>query len=188
VWAVVDRPFHAHTARHTEDPMHSFADNTGQSWTLHITAAAMARLRDVAAIDLLAQPADEDDDAAHAERFRRLWAALLTDPDVVTRGLVAACQPQIQERGLTDEQFAERLDAEQLRQAADCMADELTAFFLAWAPPHGRALQKTLAILRTFLDKTDALVKTRLDAIDTEAEAARISREVATQLGPPLGN
>jgi len=99
--------------------MMNFTDATGDGWTLTITVGAAKRVRDLLKVDLLQPLAGEPP----------LLTRLSTDLILLCDVLYVICQPQADERSLTDVQFAERLGGEALEQAHEAFLGGLVDFF-----------------------------------------------------------
>jgi len=115
-----------------------FKDKNGLSWDVNIVIGSVRRVRSYAQIDL-------------------------TDPVVITtlgddifdfgKVMYAICSPQIESRGLTDEQFAEVFDGDTVEAAATCVIEGLIAFT---RPAMRPALQKAVDKRKELMGLTTA--------------------------------
>jgi hypothetical protein len=147
-----------------------FSDREGREWSVSINVSTIKRVREQAETNLL----DVLEDGA------KLLAALYDDPIRLVEVLYAVCEPQIQQRELTPEQFGEGFAGDILLEAADALLDGLTDFFQR---PEQRRM------LRAFRSKVNAAVKLRseaairtVEAIDPELIHAQATSGSATAL------
>ena len=103
--------------------MQSFTDTTGHKWAVDVTVATVKRAKALLAVDLLSV-AEQDSD---------LYRRLALDPVFMCDVLYAACKPEADALGVTDEQFGERLRGEALDAATDALLRAIADFF-----PKGR--------------------------------------------------
>ena len=97
--------------------MRTFKDNAGRTWTISLTVSAVKRVRDLAKIDLL--------DLANGRVIERLSA----DPVTLCDALYAACKPQADAEGITDEAFGEAMAGDAIEHASKALVEELIQFF-----------------------------------------------------------
>jgi hypothetical protein len=114
--------------------MKQFTDDAGDVWTLKADVNALERIRDLADIDLLQLLSDQDQIAKLTGTTKDFVAALW-----------AWCQPQIETRELSPEEFGGRL-YESFDAAFEAVLEELPNFF----PPHRRTLASQL--IQKFLE------------------------------------
>jgi len=119
----------------------TFKDTEGRSWDIAATIGSLRRVKDLADVDLT-DP-------------KRL-AELGEDPFVLGSVLFAICRPQIEQRDLSEEQFAAAFDGDVVDRAADALVEELISF----SRPAKRAT------LRRVMDKKTALEKKMLEAAE----------------------
>ena len=140
--------------------MRTFKDNAGRTWTISLTVAAVKRVRDLAKLDLL--------DLANGRVFERLVA----DPVTLCDALYAACKPQADAEGVTDEQFGEAMAGDAIEHASKALVEELIQFF-----PNAReraALSRVVQTMDAAMDRARGAVERRIESgeIDRAIEAA----------------
>lgn len=140
--------------------MRTFKDNAGRTWTISLTVAAVKRVRDLAKIDLL--------DLANGRVLERLVA----DPVTLCDALYAACKPQADAEGITDEAFGEAMAGDAIEHASKALVEELIQFF-----PNAReraALSRVVRTMDAAMDRARDTVERRLDGgeIERAIEAA----------------
>ncbi len=151
--------------------MRTFKDNAGRTWTISLTVSAVRRVRDLAKIDLL--------DLANGRVIERLSA----DPVTLCDALYAACKPQADAEGITDEQFGEAMAGDAIEHASKALVEELIQFF-----PNAReraALSRVVQTMDAAMDRARTLVERRLESgeIERAIEAAMAAPEATA--GPP---
>lgn len=102
--------------------MHKFTDTAGDSWVVEINGGTVRRAERYLGIDL-GKPRAGD----------RPWLSRFDDAEEIAFKvdlIYVICMPQIRERGWTDEEFAELLAGECLREASVAVYGALTDFFL----------------------------------------------------------
>jgi hypothetical protein len=101
--------------------MHLFKDSKDATWELRITAGTVKRCAEYLGVDI-GNPTSGT-------------PSLLTrfDSDIAFMVNVLFCvlKPKLDEKGVTDEQFAELLEGDALQAAHDAFLDELLDFFLS---------------------------------------------------------
>ena len=140
--------------------MRTFKDNAGRTWTISLTVAAVKRVRDLAKIDLL--------DLANGRVFERLVA----DPVTLCDALYAACKPQADAEGITDEAFGEAMAGDAIEHASKALVEELIQFF-----PNAReraALSRVVQTMDAAMDRARTTIERRIESgeIDRAIEAA----------------
>lgn len=140
--------------------MRTFKDNAGRTWTISLTVAAVKRVRDLAKIDLL--------DLANGRVFERLVA----DPVTLCDALYAACKPQADAEGVSDEQFGEAMAGDAIEHASKALVEELIQFF-----PNAReraALSRVVQTMDAAMDRARGVVERRIESgeIDRAIELA----------------
>lgn len=148
--------------------MRTFKDNAGRTWTISLTVTAVKRVRDLAKIDLL--------DLANGRVFERLVA----DPVTLCDALYAACKPQADAEGITDEAFGEAMAGDAIEHASKALVEELIQFF-----PNAReraALSRVVRTMDAAMDRARDTVERRLDG--GEIERAIEGAMVETAAGP----
>ena len=152
--------------------MRTFKDNAGRTWTISLTVAAVKRVRDLAKLDLL--------DLANGRVFERLVA----DPITLCDALYAACKPQADAEGISDEQFGEAMAGDAIEHASKALVEELIQFF-----PNAReraALSRVVRTMDAAMDRARSDVERRLDGgeIERAIEAAMAEPNEQTAAGP----
>ena len=140
--------------------MRTFKDNAGRTWTISLTVSAVKRVRDLAKIDLL--------DLANGRVFERLVA----DPVTLCDALYAACKPQADAEGITDEAFGEAMAGDAIEHASKALVEELIQFF-----PNAReraALSRVVQTMDAAMDRARGVVERRIESgeIDRAIELA----------------
>lgn len=140
--------------------MRTFKDNAGRTWTIALTVSAVKRVRDLAKLDLL--------DLANGRVFERLVA----DPVTLCDALYAACKPQADAEGITDEQFGEAMAGDAIEHASKALVEELIQFF-----PNAReraALSRVVQTMDAAMDRARGVVERRIESgeIDRAIELA----------------
>lgn len=140
--------------------MRTFKDNAGRTWTISLTVAAVKRVRDLAKLDLL--------DLANGRVFERLVA----DPITLCDALYAACKPQADAEGISDEQFGEAMAGDAIEHASKALVEELIQFF-----PNAReraALSRVVQTMDAAMDRARGVVERRIESgeIDRAIESA----------------
>jgi len=142
--------------------MRTFIDNSGHSWTISLTVAAIKRVRDLAKVDLL--------DLADGRIFEKLVADPITLCDV----LYAVCKPQAEVSQVSDTEFGEAMAGDAIEQASKALIEELIQFF-----PNAReraALSRVIRTMDAAMDRARTLVEQRLENGEVErAMSAAIS-------------
>lgn len=140
--------------------MQQFTDCEGRSWTVEINVAALKRVRDLAGVDLLGIL-----DGTLIER-------LIRDPVLLCDALYAACKPEADERGITDEQFGRAMAGDAIEAATSALLEETVSF--CPSPRDRAALGRVLAATRTAMDRARDFVEERLDsgALETAIDEA----------------
>ena len=145
--------------------MRTFKDNAGRTWTISLTVTAVKRVRDLAKIDLL--------DLANGRVFERLVA----DPVTLCDALYAACKPQADAEGITDEAFGEAMAGDAIEHASKALVEELIQFF-----PNAReraALSRVVQTMDAAMDRARTLVERRI-------ESGEIERAIANAMDPAM--
>jgi hypothetical protein len=152
--------------------MRTFKDNAGRTWTISLTVAAVKRVRDLARLDLL--------DLANGRVIERLVA----DPVALCDALYAACKPQADAEGVTDEQFGEAMAGDAIEHASKALVEELVQFF-----PNAReraALSRVVRTMDAAMDRARTLVERRIESgeIERAIEQAMADTTGAPTAGP----
>lgn len=143
--------------------MKSFRDNAGRAWVLAIHVLAVKRVRGMLGIDLYSLIDD---------RFQGL-GKLLADPVQFVDVLYVLCKDEADRLGVTDEDFGRAMAGDAIELASTAFLEELTDFF---PDPRVRAgIRKVIEASKRVRDSLMSRLENRLDAIDPEAEANRLS-------------
>jgi hypothetical protein len=134
--------------------MKQFTDNAGRSWTVEINVAALKRVKGLTGVDLL-----EVLDGTLIER-------LIRDPVLLCDVLYAACKPEADRVGVSDEEFGRAMAGDAIALATEALLDEIVSF--CPSPRDRAALGRVLAATRTAMDKARDLVEARLDGGELE--------------------
>src|SRR4051794_31410862 len=103
----------------TGDPMHAFEDNRGRTWGLTLDSHALARVRELAGVDL-AGPARDGDTGP--------LGAILKDPPLLVDVLFVLCC-QAGDRDVSPEDFGRAMRGEPLMQAAVALLEEAACLY-----------------------------------------------------------
>jgi len=134
--------------------MKQFTDNAGRQWTVEINVAALKRVKSLAGVDLL-----EVLDGTLIER-------LIRDPVLLCDVLYAACKPEADRLGVSDEEFGRAMAGDSIALATEALLDEIVSF--CPSPRDRAALGRVLAATRTAMEKARDLVEARLDGGELE--------------------
>lgn len=95
----------------------AWRDNGGQTWSLTITVNTIKRVKQLVGVNLL-------------EVFDgKLLGQLAEDPVLLVNTLYAVCQPQAEQREVSEEAFGESLVGDAIEQAAEALVQGLIDFF-----------------------------------------------------------
>ena len=144
--------------------MRTFTDNAGRTWTIALTVAAVKRVRDLAKLDLL--------NLANGRVFERLVA----DPVTLCDALYAACKPQADAEGISDEAFGEAMAGDAIEHASKALIEELIQFF-----PNARERAALSRVVRTM----DAAMDRARSDVERKLESGEIERTIEEALEPP---
>lgn len=136
--------------------MKRFTDNAGRAWDIEINVAALKRVKGLTGVDLL------------GVLDGTLIEQLIRDPVLLCDVIFAACKPEADRQGITDEEFGRAMAGDAIEHAAAALLDEIVSF--CPSPRDRAALGRVLAATRTAMDRARDLVETRLD--DGELEKA----------------
>jgi hypothetical protein len=134
--------------------MKSFTDNAGRSWSVEVNVAALKRVKGLTGVDLL-----EVLDGTLIDRLTR-------DPVLLCDVLYAACKPDADQHGVTDEEFGRAMAGDAIEHATGALLDEIVSF--CPSPRDRAALGRVLAATRTAMDKARDLIEQRLDSGELE--------------------
>ena len=151
--------------------MRTFQDTEGRQWTLAVTHASIKRVRAMTGVDL----AELSVDSAKKPEDQ-LFARLVGDPMLLVDVVFALCQPQAEQRGVSDAQFGEAMAGDVIDQATRALLGDLVDFIPS---PRERArAAKLLAATNGMIDRANDLMDATLDA-----ELATIESEVLRTIG-----
>ena len=137
--------------------MREFRDDQGRPWHVSLTVSSAARVKDLVRVVLPPKSADEPApteavpfDIIDAGEIARTFQVLRSNFSALGETLAALLLPQINQKGLTKEQFLDGLKGESLEQGGLAVEDELVSFF----PPRLRGVVTALAARMTELAET----------------------------------
>ena len=137
--------------------MREFKDNEGRPWHVSLTVSSAARVKDLVRVVLPPKSADEPAptepvafDIIDAGEIARTFQVLRSNFSALGETLAALLLPQIEQKGLTKEQFLDGLKGESLEQGGLAVEEELVSFF----PPRLRGVVTALAARMTELAET----------------------------------
>ena len=137
--------------------MQSFKDSKGNIWTVEINVGAIKRVRAICDINLLDVITVDKDGRPDANLLDRLS----DDPVLLVDTLYAVCQPEIEKKGLTDEEFGMSFDGDALVAAAHALLDGIVDFF---PEAKRRMFRKVLTASRRFEEATNRYLAETLDS------------------------
>lgn len=141
--------------------MKTFTDSKCRDWTVDVNVTAVKRVRDRLSIDLL--------DLSSGQLFEKLVA----DPIALVDVLYVLCEPQANERQVTDVQFGEAMAGDAIEAATTALLESLIEFF----PKAKRAvLEKAVQKLRTVEAMAAQVASQRLDSPEIDAQIERLIR------------
>ena len=137
--------------------MREFKDNEGRPWHVSLTVSSASRVKDLVRVVLPPKSADEPApteavpfDLIDAGEIARTFQVLRSNFSALGETLAALLLPQIEQKGLTKEQFLDGLKGESLEQGGLAVEEELISFF----PPRLRGVVTALAARMTELAET----------------------------------
>ena len=146
--------------------MKSFTDRQGRPWTLEINYTSLRRIKAATEIDLTRLVDPQSD----------VMGRLTSDPFLLFDCLIALLQPQLDEKGLTADQFGESLDEEAAERASIALIEATIDFF----PERRRMLLK-----RAFAKVTTAAERRQTASLDQAlraVESPEFERVIETAL------
>lgn len=150
--------------------MKSFTDNAGRDWTVEVNVSALKRIKGLTGTDLL-----EAIDGPLVER-------LIRDPVLLCDVVYAACKPQADERGVSDEDFGRAMAGDAIDRATAALLEELVAFCPS---PRDRAnLGRVLTATRVVMDKARDVVERRIDELIEGGALERAMLEAVPETTP----
>ena len=149
--------------------MKTFTDNAGRDWVIEINVASLKRVKGITGTDLIALAVSMDTSVAEK---------LASDPILLCDVLYAACKPQADERGVSDEEFGRAMAGDAIESATVALLEGIVGF--CPSPRDRAALGRVLTAMRDARDKARDLVDTNLDRmIGVGGEDGEIDRIVA---------
>jgi hypothetical protein len=148
--------------------MRSFKDTNGATWPVGVNVATVKRVIDLADVNLLTVVDNQ------CELLTRLY----DDPLTLASVLYAVCKPTIDERGVSEEKFAEALFGDCILDAAEALVAELVDFFPD--PRRRQALTQILQKMKAVGNRLMDHVATEIEGLDTEALAKKCIDSVSS--------
>ncbi len=134
--------------------MRTFTDNAGRTWTVAINVDAIKRVRDLLNVDLL-----EILDGKLIERLYR-------DPVLLCDVVYAACKPEADAKGVTDEDFGRAMAGDAIEHATKALLEELVGFSPS---PRDRAnLQRILETTWNVMDRARDMIEAKLATVNAD--------------------
>ncbi|HOM18065.1 MAG TPA: hypothetical protein PLQ00_12100 [Thermoguttaceae bacterium] len=147
--------------------MKEFIDSTGKKWVLSLTIDAVKRCRDLLNLNLL-EPEKGDPP---------LLTQIGTDEILFCDLLYCLCKPQLDQAGISDEQFGQSLGGDAIRSASNAFYEEMIDFF----QKRGRSDRaKAVAKQMQVIDLTVQTIEQTLDAVNLETEVVKALGSVST--------
>jgi len=128
--------------------MKTFVDNAGRTWTVAVNVDAIKRVRTLCAVNLL-EIVEGD-----------LLGRLANDPILLCDVLYAVCKPELDAKGVSDEDFGRAMGGDVIEAATAAFLEEMVGFFPS---PKRAVLAKALGKLRVLEERALRAVETRLD-------------------------
>jgi hypothetical protein len=135
--------------------MHTFTDTAGRAWSIVINVDALKRVKALLGVNLL----DVADDKGV------LLGRLTTDPVLLCDVIYAACKPEADAKGVTDEEFGRSMAGDAIEQATGALLEEIVAFFPF---PKRKVMGKALEKLRALEARVVEIAEKRLDSPELE--------------------
>lgn len=130
--------------------MKTFTDNAGRTWTLTINVDAIKRVRGLLDVDLL--------EVVEGNLIERL----IRDPVLLCDVVYAVCKPEVDTRGVSDEEFGRAMAGDAIEHATRSLLEELVSFSPS---PRDRAnLQRVLEMTWKAMDRVRDVVEARLES------------------------
>ncbi|NLX59571.1 MAG: hypothetical protein GXY74_10840 [Phycisphaerae bacterium] len=128
--------------------MRTFVDNAGRTWTVAVNVDAIKRVRTLCNVNLL-EIVEGD-----------LLGRLANDPILLCDVLYAVCKPELDAKGVSDEDFGRAMGGDVIEAATAAFLEEMVGFFPS---PKRAVLAKALGKLRVLEERALRAVETRLD-------------------------
>ncbi len=143
--------------------MPAFSDDNGDQWQVKVTIGAVDRCRDIAGIDLLTVVGGDG------------FGEFIADPVRAAKAVYAVVRPEATRRGLSEEQFLERLSGDAMDAARNALLDGIVDFFPS--PAERRARRNLLAEIRRVIAK-------EMETLEAETSPERIQTLLASASEP----
>jgi hypothetical protein len=143
--------------------MPAFSDDNGDQWQVKVTIGAVDRCRDIAGIDLLTVVGGDG------------FGEFIADPVRAAKAVYAVVRPEAIRRGLSEEQFLERLSGDAMDAARNALLDGIVDFFPS--PAERRARRNLLAEIRRVIAK-------EMETLEAETSPERIQTLLASASEP----
>ncbi len=139
--------------------MRTFTDNAGRTWTVAINVDAIKRVRDLLNVDLL-----EILDGKLIEKLYR-------DPVLLCDVVYAACKPEADAKGVSDEDFGRAMAGDAIEHATKALLEELVGFSPS---PRDRAnLRRILETTWNVMDRARDVIEAKLATVNADELVAQ---------------
>lgn len=147
--------------------MKEFIDSTGKKWVLSLTIDAVKRCRDLLNLNLLELEKGDPP----------LLTQIGTDEILFCDLLYCLCKPQLDQAGISNEQFGQSLGGDAIRSASNAFYEEMIDFF----QKRGRSDRaKAVAKQMQVIDLAVQTIEQTLDAVNLETEVVKALGSVST--------
>lgn len=130
--------------------MQTFRDNAGRTWTVSVDVAAIKRVRALAGFDLLSVI-----DGKGIDR-------LVLDPVLLCDVLCAACRPEAERLGVSDEDFGRAMAGDAIEHATRALMEELVSF--CPNPRDRKNLRRVVSAMWTTMERARDVVESRIES------------------------
>lgn len=149
--------------------MASFKDRQDRSWSIDFTLGSLARVKSETGVDLL---------TLHVPDSPAL-AMLRDDPVMLLQVLCVQLRPQFQERGISEQQFADALQEEHVWGAVEALLLAMVDYY----PPAKRTalqplMQRVISAARNVSEKTTRQLQQATMSIDLDDFQQQIERSI----------
>jgi len=156
--------------------MPQFKDAKGDVWNIVVNGGTIKRALDLLKVDL------GDPLAGDPPLLTRFDMDIAFNPDL----LFVACLPEADKRGITDVEFAERLEGDALYAASEAFLEALADFFQGLRRTHVvRAIQKQREVVARAVELADATIGSDEFNARIDAELAELGESFASWLQSP---
>lgn len=127
---------------------HTFRDTVGDEWDVRVSIGSLRRAIDIAGVDLLnlfgaeSEPSPEDSEEDSQPPIARFF----TDFDALGRTLYAVVQRDAEKRGVSMDDFLERLGGDVIEEARRALLESCVDFYPS--PAQRRAFRNIVAEVR----------------------------------------